>query len=56
MELPKDVIQGPILSNVFTNDQEEEEVKHALIKFANHAKRERWLIRWRAGLPFRAET
>lgn len=38
---PQGCILEPVLSNMFTNNQEEEEVKHTLIKFANHAKTER---------------
>lgn len=38
---PQGCILGPVLSNMFTNNQEEEEVKHTLIKFANHTKTER---------------
>lgn len=37
---PQGRILGPVLSNMFTNNQEEE-VKHTLIKFANHTKREK---------------
>lgn len=38
---PQGCILGPVLCNMFTNNLEEEEVKHTLIKFANHAKREK---------------
>lgn len=46
----------PVLSNVFTNNQEGEEVKHTLIKFANHTKRKQVADRLEGRAPVQSRN